>query len=162
MRTFTRSWSRRLASVAAHGRAASTVLVVVGMAALAVLAACTGGAGTPCPCTICQTSTAVLLTVTDDETGSGIDDFFVEVLRDGEPEQGSPEPLDCMEAFRDGNECGFGTGPGVYHVIVSAPGYETREAVVRVAAETNSDLCCRACLSAKPLRMALTPVSPAE
>jgi hypothetical protein len=45
----------------------------------------------------------------------------------------------------------------VYVIVVQAPSYETLEVSARVAAEDESEICCRACLSSKPLRVELTP-----
>lgn len=129
------------------------VLCTVG-AALAV-SACP--AQDICPCNLC--GEAVELTVVEEDTQLPIDDFFVEVVRDGDPEG---QPQSCDENFREENSCGFGNGPGVYVVIVQAPGYETLEASARIAAEEESEICCRACLSPKPLRVELTPLSTEE
>ena len=109
-----------------------------------------------CECFLCES--AVVLTVVEDNTENAVDDFFVEVVRDGQAEG---EPVTCQANFRDDNSCAFGEGPGVYVIIISAPGYETLEVSTRVAAEAESEICCRACLSSKAVRAKLTP-SPSE
>ena len=130
-----------------------TLLLLVSSALAAVLwmAACPGM--DVCSCNLCDA--AIELTVVEEGTQSPIDDFFVEVILDG---QSQGEPPTCQSAFREDNFCSFGDGPGVYVVVIQAPGYETIEASARVAAEAESEICCRACLSGKPLRVELTPL----
>lgn len=119
------------------------------MASLPLGAACTGFA---CECFFADR--AVTLVVVDDATARGIDDFFVEAIVNDVP---VGEPPECNARFREGNTCSFGEEPGIYHVIVRAPGYATREAVARVAEEADSDLCCNALLASKTVEIALTP-----
>jgi hypothetical protein len=120
------------------------------LAVLTALVGCTGGF--ECECFFADR--AVTLTVVDAVTQRGIDDFFVELIVNEEPRG---EPAECNARFREGNTCSFGDEPGRYHVIVRAPGFETREAVARVAEEANSELCCNALLSAKSIELQLTP-----
>ena len=108
-----------------------------------------------CPCTVC--GDAVELVVEEEDTGAPISDFVVEVIYNDRP---SGEPGDCSVNARDGaNSCSFGNDSGIYHVIVSAPGFETREALVRIAEEGSSEICCDRCLSQRNLTVGLTPVS---
>jgi len=118
-------------------------------ASLPLGAACTGFT---CECFFADR--AVTLVVVDDATARGVDDFFVEAIVNDVP---IGEPPECNARFREGNTCSFGEEPGIYHVIVRAPGYETREAVARVAEEADSDLCCNALLASKNIEIALTP-----
>ena len=97
---------------------------------------------------------AVGLAVDDADTNEGITNFVVEVIHNGDP---MGEPIECQGRAEDSNSCIFGQDVGIYHVIVRAPGYDTREAVVRIADEGSSEICCSACLSAKPLQLKLDP-----
>jgi hypothetical protein len=126
------------------------LLAFASLAAFLWTAACPGM--DVCTCNLCDS--AVELTVVEETTQEPIEDFFVEVIRDGTSEG---EPPSCQSAFREDNTCAFGNGPGVYVIVVQAPSYETLEVSARVAAEDESEICCRACLSSKPLRVELTP-----
>ena len=111
--------------------------------ALLMVSGCTGG--DMCTCNLADV--AVVIEVFDELEDSPVDDFAVEVIQNGQP---IGEPPGCIQGFREeGNSCGFGDETGIYHVTVLSPGYQSREFVVRVAAEEDSELCCRARLSAK-------------
>ena len=126
---------------------------LLGLGAAFVGGGCPGGGPqTECECIVC--SDAVLLSVSDAESGQPLEDFRVEVIYNGVP-QG--EPAACAAESRTDNVCGFGADPGLYHAIVSAPGYETREVVARVASEAASELCCLACLVPREIAIQLTP-----
>jgi hypothetical protein len=138
----------RVRNARAHRRVSAWGLA---FAALLAVVGCTGGF--ECECFFADR--AVTLTVIDAATQRGIDDFFVELIVN---EQARGEPVECNARFRDGNTCSFGDEPGRYHVIVRAPGFETREAVTRIAEEANSELCCNALLSSKRIDLQLTPI----
>jgi hypothetical protein len=117
---------------------------------VAPLACVDGGNGNECECFICES--AVALAVIDKDTQEGITNFSVELIWNGTP---LGEPFRCQDRAEDSSTCSFGEEPGIYHVIVQAPGYETREGLVRVADEGDSEICCAACLAAKVLRLEL-------
>jgi hypothetical protein len=127
-----------------------SLLAFAALSAVLWTAACPGM--DVCSCNLCDD--AIELTVVEEGTQEPIEDFFIEVIRDGQSEG---EPPTCQSAFREDNTCSFGDGPGVYVVVIQAPGYETLEATARVAAEAESEICCRACLSGKLLRVELSP-----
>lgn len=115
------------------------------------LAACVPPGGR-CPCFVCDQ--AVSLTVVDTD-GLPVNTFVVEAIVNG---ASIGEPSGCGVDERNGNSCSFGAEIGTYHLIVSAPGYETRESMVRVAEVGGGDLCCRACLRGRELTLELTPL----
>lgn len=107
---------------------------------------------TACPCFICDA--AVTLAVVDSD-GAGVDGFVVAHAVNGEARG---EPQACAPATREDNTCSFGVEIGVYHLVVSAPGFRPREAVVRVAEGAGSDLCCNRCLAGTDLTLQLEPL----
>jgi hypothetical protein len=95
--------------------------------------ACTGGAA--CECVPCSSAVTVVVVDTD---GDPVDDWTLEATVDGR----RVDDFDaCDPGARDGNQCSFGVERGVYHIIVRAPGYATREMNVRFAAESGTDCC---------------------
>ena len=128
------------------------LLIFWAMMMCAYVAGCVDGLSNECGCLLCDG--AVGLTVDDAETQEGITNFVVEVVLNGES---IGQPTACATRAEDSNSCVFGQDIGVYHVIVRAPGYETREAMVRIADEGSSEICCSACLSPKPLQLKLDP-----
>lgn len=129
--------ARRLASVLA------AFVVVLG------LPSC-GPGQTDCMCLPC--TTAVTLTVIDGRTGGPITTFVLDALLNGDP---IGQPPECSEETRTGNSCSFGQEPGLYHLVVGAPGYETRETLVRQPDQGSGDICCRACLSSQEITLEL-------
>lgn len=128
--------------------------VFVALASLLVAAACPGSLPPPeCECFPC--STAVQLTVVDGEDGTALNNFEIELILNGEA-RGTP--AGCFSEDRTGNFCEFGSETGVYHMVVTAPGYATREARLRQPERGTGDLCCRACLSARVLTVELDPL----
>lgn len=131
-------------------RALLAVLTVLGLG----LAGCPGDVPNPqCPCTPC--STAVELTVVDGQDGGAIESFVIEALLNGEA---IGTPAGCAPEDRTANFCAFGFETGVYDLVVSAPGYETRETRVRQPERGSGDLCCRACLSPRLVTLELDPL----
>jgi hypothetical protein len=129
---------------------ATAVLLVV---ALSLALPTCGPPTDACTCFLCES--AVYLEVSDAISGAPVTDFVVEAILN---DVAVGEPDECTSEMRDPTyACSFGESAGVYHVIVRAPGYDTVEGVVRIAEEDESELCCRACLSAKPLLLAMTP-----
>ncbi len=132
-------------------RFGSLLVLLVGLA----LSACSTGGD--CPCLLCEPGAAVTLTVTDGSTGAPITTFLVDVAVNDVP---LGEPPACSEEQRAGNEfCSFGDDTGLYHLVVAAPGYETREALVRQGEPGGGGLCCRnVCLTAQSITVALDPL----
>jgi hypothetical protein len=123
------------------------------LALLPALAACPGTLPPPnCPCQL--STTAVQLTVVDAVTGDAVENFAVEHLINGEP-RGVPE--NCDQETRTGNFCEFGLELGVYDLIVTAPGYATRETRARQFARSG-DACCDFRLAPRVLTVELDPL----
>jgi hypothetical protein len=130
---------------------ASFMRVSIPLALLTFTSACVNGVN-ECECFFADR--AIALNVVDDVQETPIDDFFVELVVNGDARG---EPDECSAAFREGNTCSFGDETGVYNVIVRAPLYRTSELVVRVAEESNSEICCSARLAAKDVQARLIP-----
>lgn len=128
-------------------RATSLSLLVV-----TALGACSP---TPCECTPCEPSSAVLLSVIDGRTTAPVSTFLVDATVNGVP---LGEPAACSLERRENNTCLFGEVSGLYHLVVTAPGYETRELVVRQAGQGGSDRCCLECLRPSEVTLSLDPL----
>jgi hypothetical protein len=86
----------------------------------------------------------VNLRVLDAVNDAPLEDFVLEAVVNGAP-RGVPEG--CRPEERNGNTCSFGLETGIYHLVVAAPGYATREALVRLAEPgSGGEQCCRICL----------------
>lgn len=111
-----------------------------------------------CACLLCEPGSAVTLTVVDGSTGGPITTFLLDVAVN---DTRIGEPPSCTEEQRAGDEfCSFGDDTGLYHLVVAAPGYQTREAVVRQGEPGGGDLCCRnVCLTPQDLTVALDPLA---
>lgn len=105
-----------------------------------------------CECFVCER--AVTMSVVDLD-GRAVDAFVVEAIVNDVP-QGQPE--ECAPEGRIANSCSFGAEIGVYHLIVSAPGFKSREVVVRLAEEGAGDICCQACLRGREITVELEPL----
>lgn len=116
-------------------------------------AACGPGPGSLCQCSPC--TAAITLTVVDARDNTAIDNFSIEAVANGTP---LGEPNGCRAEDRTDNTCSFGLETGLYHLVVTAPGYATREAVVRLAEPGGGDLCCRACLNSEETTLGLDPL----
>lgn len=141
------AWNR----AAVHGNVVTMRLLFafIWMLSAVSLAGC-GPATDRCDCLVCER--AVQLEVVD-ARGNAVSDFWVEAIVNGE-RVGQPE--ECDVAVREQNRCSFGFVVGTYHVVVSAPGFETREVMVRVADQSGGAACCTACLRGKEITLALT------
>jgi len=110
--------------------------------ALVSAAGCAPGVGELCECFPC--TAAVNLRVLDAVNGAPLEDFVLEAIVNGSL-RGVPEG--CRPEERNGNTCSFGLETGIYHLVVAAPGYATREALVRLAEPgSGGEQCCRICL----------------
>lgn len=127
-------------------------LLVLGTALFAgVFAACPGDiVPVACECTPC--SVAIELTVVDAVSNGPITNFEIEVVLN---DQAVGTPNGCQVEDREGNFCAFGFETGIYDLIVTAPGYGTREARVRQPERGSGNLCCQACLSPRLLTLGL-------
>jgi hypothetical protein len=110
------------------------LVVVLALAPFVASANCGTGGG-QCPCPAC--AGAVSLTVTD-EAGNGLTDWLMEATLNGVPVDDFGA---CAPQNRVGSNCVFGQESGMYHVVVRAAGFETREIAVRVAAPSGADCC---------------------
>lgn len=125
---------------------------------LCALAGCSAGTA-ECTCQPCVVGAAVTLSVIDARTGAPVTTFLVDATVNGVP---MGQPASCEEDAREGNACVFGDEGGLYHLVVGAPGYETREVLVRQADQGVGDLCCdgRVCLTSEEITVALDPLAP--
>lgn len=128
-----------------------------GLGVVAALLGCTPGGG-ECMCFLCEPSGAVTLTVLDARTQGPLTTFVVDGTVNGVP-LGQPSP--CRAENREGNACTFGDEGGLYHLVVGAPGYETREVLVRQADGGAGDLCCDqpVCLASARVTVSLDPLA---
>lgn len=144
--SFATRWRRpwqAMTSVFVGAASLSAALLVAG-------ADCTGGEEDAF-CFLCNQ--AISLTVTDAQTGAVLTDYHVELILDEEP---LGFVSNCESDVRTTDECTFGDVLGIYHLVVSAEGYKTRESIVRVAGFPG-DTCNRACIS--PL-LTVVPLEP--
>lgn len=121
-----------------------------------LLASCSSG-GDECTCQPCNFDEAVTLTVVDARTGGPVTTFVVDATVNGQP-RGQPEA--CRPELRTGSSCSFGDEGGLYHLVIGAAGYETREVLVRQADRGAGDLCCNqsVCLSSREVTVSLDPL----
>lgn len=129
---------------------------VLAAAATALVTACTPG-GVPvgsCLCAPCVF--AVSLSVFQTGSEAPLDDFDVAVSVNG---SAPSRPAECEVDARTANSCAFGLEPGVYHMVVTAPGHAPREAAVRLSEESAADCCNGACKSAKAADVFLDPLA---
>lgn len=122
------------------------------------LLGCTPGAR-ECACFPCDVNGVVRLSVRDGPTGGPLSTFVVDATVNG---TSIGEPPTCAVEARGGDSsCTFGDEGGLYHLVVGAPGYETREVLVRQP-DAAGDLCCNQpiCLTLEEVTVALDPLDP--
>ncbi len=123
---------------------------LVGLASMLWAAAC-GDSPSACDCFLCERAMSVA--VFDSSTGVPVEDFVLEYVLNGEARG---EPV-CDEFLEETNTCTFGDAPGLYHIVVRAPGYADRELVARVGLEDNSNRCCSSCVREREVEVSLDP-----
>ena len=126
------------------------VFLSVFVVMVSAFAACPGDPSA-CDCFICDR--AVTLVLVDSVSGSAIDDFVTEYTLDG-AQQGEAV---CDGTVTEQNECTFGNSPGIYNIVVRAPGFDPREVSARVALEAPSSRCCSSCVRPKKILVELDP-----